>query len=38
LCLPSGSTLSADAQRRIIDIVLAAAAGDGTAAEVSAHA
>jgi dTDP-4-amino-4,6-dideoxygalactose transaminase len=38
LCLPSGSTLNADDQRRVIDVVLAAAADDTVAAKVSAHA
>jgi hypothetical protein len=38
LCLPSGSTLSTDEQRRIIDLVLRAGSGNANAAEVSAHA
>jgi len=38
LCLPSGSTLSADDQRRVIDLVLGAAGRDVAIAKVSAHA
>jgi dTDP-4-amino-4,6-dideoxygalactose transaminase len=38
LCLPSGSTLSADDQRRVIDLVLSAGAGDAVASQVPAHA
>jgi len=38
LCLPSGSTLSADDQQRVIELVLRAGASDVVAARVSSHA
>jgi dTDP-4-amino-4,6-dideoxygalactose transaminase len=38
LCLPSGSSLSADEQRRVVDVVLTVAAGGAEEGKASAHA